>query len=86
MHGSLETVLKDRTHPAREGLVWQNAKFTTAVRKVIKTIRQFHASNAPLWLSPELLDDVMPFMHVPRPYAEAYRQMAISRRTQAKWP
>lgn len=83
MHGLLEKILKDRKHPARESLVWQNARFTTAVRKTIKTTRQFHASNAPLWLTPELLDDVKPYMHVPGPYAEAYRKMAISRKTHA---
>ena len=30
MHGFLEKVLKDKKHPARESLVWQNARFTCA--------------------------------------------------------
>lgn len=80
MHGFLEKVLKDKKHPAREALVWQNARFTTAVRKKIKTRREFHAVNAPLWLTPELLDHVMPYMYVPREYAQAYRRLALEKK------
>ena len=38
-----------------------------------------HMSNAPLWLDPDLIDDIAKLLKVPRALQEEYRQLAKKR-------
>ncbi len=74
--GALENVIAKRDHPGRSALIWQNAFFGSSKRwqrKVIMPI-YFHSTNAPLTLHPEILDEVLRYVFLPKEIVNAYRQ------------
>lgn len=77
--GRLEIMLKDQNDPARPALVWKNLMFSTSSRKKVYRRNHMHVSNAPLWLEPDLIDDISKLLKVPKPLQEAYRQLANQR-------
>lgn len=76
--GLLEKILDDRKHPSRSALIWQNACYGRN-RKTVRLRSAFHSVNAPLWLHPEILDDVRRFVHIPKAAAKAYAEIAAQR-------
>ncbi|PNB71032.1 hypothetical protein C1X64_27065 [Pseudomonas sp. GW456-E7] len=77
--GRLEQMLVDKNDPARSALVWKNLMFSTSTRKKVSRRNHMHMSNAPLWLDPDLIDDVAKLLKVPKPLQEEYRQLAKRR-------
>ncbi|QKE61873.1 hypothetical protein HNE05_00300 [Aquipseudomonas campi] len=77
--GRLEKMLVDKNDPARSALVWKNLMFSTSTRKKVNRRNHMHVSNAPLWLEPDLIDDVAKLLKVPKPIQEEYRQLARRR-------
>jgi hypothetical protein len=77
--GRLEGMLGDKTDPARSALVWNNLMFSTSARRKVGRRNYMHISNAPLWLEPDLIDDIAKLLIVPKPIQEAYRQLARRR-------
>jgi HEPN domain-containing protein len=77
--GSLERILADKNDPARPALVWKNLMFSTSNRKKVRRRNYLHTSNAPLWLDPDLIDDIAKLLKVPKPLQESYRQLARER-------
>lgn len=77
--GFLEKVLKNREHPAREGLVWKNFYFTLSFRKGVFFRESMQATNAPLFIYPELADEVSKWMLIPGRILEGARQLARAR-------
>jgi HEPN domain-containing protein len=73
--GFLETVIEDNGHTAREALLWQNGYFGRRRRRVRLGGHFFRAHNSPLFHHPEILDEVLKFVYVPRGVAEAYREL-----------
>jgi len=71
--GALERLLEDSKHPAREALTWQNLFFGVRVRKRVKLRRYLHATNSPLSLHPEILEEVLRYVFLPREVVDAYR-------------
>lgn len=71
--GALEEVIRNKQHPARSALVWQNLFFGKSHRKEVKIRNWLRSENSPLWLYPELLDLVEDYVMIPRSVAEAYR-------------
>jgi hypothetical protein len=82
--GHLERIISDHDHPAREALVWNNMFFGRKSRRSVKMRIPMHAENAPLWLHPEILDDVIKFVYLPKDVAEAYRKELKRRQQQSK--
>lgn len=78
--GLLEKILANRKHPAREALIWQNLYFGSRERKHVRLRRHMNAVNAPLYLHPEILDEVERFVLIPKEVASAYRQLAAQQR------
>lgn len=74
--GELEKIIADRKHAAREALLWQNAYFGTRARKTVRLVGHFQASNSPLSLHPEILDDVQQYVLIPKAVEAAYRKLA----------
>jgi hypothetical protein len=73
--GHLEDVLKNRTNPARSPLLWHNGYFGRGRRTV--TVRGgLRSLNAPLFNWPELLDEVLQYVYLPKDVARAYREHA----------
>jgi hypothetical protein len=71
--GYLESVVGDRENPAREPLLWNNAYFRSRQRKYIKVKKWLKASNAPLYLNSQILDEVLKYVHLPGYLIEGYR-------------
>lgn len=72
--GQLEKIIGDIRNPAREPLLWQNAFFGRRVRRRVKLKKWFHASNAPLSLHPEILDEVLKYVFLPKNLVAEYRR------------
>lgn len=71
--GELESIIENVSHPARAALLWQNGFFGRRVRKKVKIRNWLKASNAPLYLNPQILDDVINYVHLPKGLVAAYR-------------
>lgn len=72
--GFLEKVLQDKNHPARGALVWNNGFFGTRKRKFIRARQNFSAENAPLYLFPYMLDQLLQYVLIPGDIEQAYRR------------
>lgn len=74
LHGGwLEQVLANPKHPSRPALVWQNALCSARRRKTIRVKSHMHAQNPMLYLYPEMLDELLKFVFIPKKLASAYR-------------
>ncbi|MBJ2166163.1 HEPN domain-containing protein [Acidovorax sp. IB03] len=73
MGGHLEKVLAKSDHPSRAGLVWHNLKFGKRRRTSVSYTRTSMSGNSPLSLHPEILDEVLKYVFLPKDVVEAYR-------------
>lgn len=71
--GYLESILDDPKNPAREPLVWRNPFFGARGRRRVRVEKWFTATNAPLYLHPEILDEVLKYVHLPKYVTDGYR-------------
>lgn len=71
--GHLEKIIDNVKSPAREPLLWQNAFFGKRTRKRVRVGGSFHATNSPLYLHPEILDEVVKYVYLPKDVEDAYR-------------
>lgn len=72
--GLLEKIIADKTNPAREPLLWNNLHFGPSRRRKIRLVPFFEAGNAPLYMHPEILDDVLKYVHLPKSVVSAWRE------------
>jgi hypothetical protein len=72
--GFLEQVLDKKGHPAREGLLWQNACYGSRKRSNVRIRNVMEAHNAPLYLFPEMLDDLLQYVHIPKDLQAGWRR------------
>jgi len=73
MGGALEKILDKKENIARPALIWQNGFFTSKTRKSVNSPAYFHAVNAPLSLHPEILDEVLKYILIPKDVIKAYK-------------
>src|SRR5688572_19273938 len=71
--GSLEKIIEDVKNPARKPLIYHNAFFGKRTRKRIGVKRWLTAHNAPLYLNPQILDEVLKYVFIPKELAAACR-------------
>lgn len=76
--GRLEIIVASSNHPARGPLLWKNLFYGKRARKSILIPDSFHASNAPLLLHPEILDEVLKYVYLPKAVIQAYREHAAN--------
>ena len=74
--GYLERIIDDAKSPAREPLLWQNAFFGKRTRKTVRVTGRFHAVNSPLSLHPQILDEVLKYVYLPKEVQDAYRSIS----------
>ncbi len=74
--GFLEKVIKDRKHQAREALLFKNLFFGTTRRKSVRMGRRLYAANAPLFLHPEILDEVRKYVFIPKSIVKGYKDQS----------
>ncbi len=77
--GVLERILKKKDDPARKPLIWQNAFFGSSTRQRVRMTVYHHATNAPLTLHPEILEEVIKYVFLPREVVKAYREELAKR-------
>jgi HEPN domain len=71
--GHLEGVIDDTKDPARKPLLWSNAFFGKRQRRRVRTVRWMKATNSPLYVNPEILEDIVQYVHLPKGIADGYR-------------
>jgi hypothetical protein len=71
--GELEKIIDDPNNPAREPLLWQNAFFGKRTRKAVRLNNWLKAHNAPLYLNPQILDEVLRYVFIPKDMEAGYR-------------
>ncbi len=81
--GVIEGILEKKDHPAREPLIWQNAFFGSSTRKKVRMTVYSHATNSPLTLHPEILDEVIKYVYLPDKVISVYRE-ELKKRTKIK--
>tara|TARA_R110002049_G_scaffold229274_2_gene401363 strand:+ start:110 stop:856 length:747 start_codon:yes stop_codon:yes gene_type:complete len=64
--GWLENVIKKNDHPARKALIWNNPFFGKVKRNTFRMRVHSESVNAPLQLHPEILDEVLKYVFVPK--------------------
>jgi len=74
--GCLEAIIDDVDNPAREPLLWQNAFFGKRQRRRVALKPWLKAENAPLYLNPQILDEIVKYVHLPKRLVEGYRDYA----------
>lgn len=72
--GFLEQVLDNKSHPAREPLLWQNAFYGNRKRRFVKAKHHMQAANAPLFLYPDMLEELLKYVHIPKKLQIRYRE------------
>jgi HEPN domain-containing protein len=72
--GMLETVLARKEHPARIGLIWNNGFFLNRARKTAKIRSGITFRNAPLYMHPEILDDLLQYIDLPGKLIKGWRE------------
>lgn len=76
MGGILENIIEKKDHPAREALIWNNLFFGPSRRKGVKMRPDWEAGNSPFFLHPEIIDEVVKYVHIPKDIAEGVRRFA----------
>lgn len=71
--GRLEAIIAKRDHPSREPLLWNNAFFGRRSRRKVKVLEGVEAGNSPLYIHPEILDEVLNYVDLSKPVVKAYR-------------
>jgi hypothetical protein len=64
--GNLESVIDNKEDFAREPLLWQNAYFGKIARKTVRLKPWIKGHNAPLYLNPHILDEVLKYVYLPK--------------------
>ncbi|AKU20780.1 hypothetical protein ACZ75_03910 [Massilia sp. NR 4-1] len=76
MGGILEKIIENKDHPAREALIWNNLFFGSSRRKGVKMQASWESGNSPFFLHPEIIDEVIKYVYIPRNIADGVRQFA----------
>jgi len=71
--GYLERIMDSQKHRAREALLWQNGFFGGRVRRTVRLRRWLVANNSPLYLNPQILDEVLKYVFLPKDVVDGYR-------------
>lgn len=83
MGGWLENLLRDSSHPARVALVWQNLYFGASRRRSVRLSGYIEAGNSPLYMHPEILDEVLKYVFLPKRIEREWRDELARRIAEA---
>lgn len=85
LHGGLlEKIVSDRKHPSRDALLWHNPCFGVRKRATVRAKNHLNAQNALLYLYPEMLDELLKYVFIPKRLVAGYRQHLLEIKTGAK--
>ena len=86
-NGLLESIIVNRSHPSREALLWQNPCFSARKRSMVRVKNHFNAQNPHLTHYPQMLEELLKYVFMPKKIADAYRAhlaATLTEKTQAK--
>lgn len=83
-NGLLEKFLDDTKHPSRSALLWHNPCFGIRKRATIRAKSHLNAQNPLLYIYPEMLDELVKYVFIPKKLADRYRQHLAEIRAGAK--
>lgn len=72
--GLLEKIISERKHPSHSALLWHNPCFGVRRRATVKAKGHLNAQTALLYLYPEMLDELLKYVFIPKKLVAAYRQ------------
>lgn len=72
--GLLEKIITDRKHPSRSALLWNNPCFGVRKREIVKAKKHLNAQNSLLYLYPEMLDELLKYVFIPKKLVSRYRE------------
>lgn len=72
--GLLENIIADRKHPTRSALLWNNPCFGVRKRQTVKAKNYLNAQNSLLYLYPEMLDELLKYVFIPKKLIGGYRE------------
>lgn len=75
--GLIEKILETKDHSARKSLIWNNFFFLKKSRKSVKAREGFIVKSSPLSLTPEKIDLVCDYVHIPDKEKKAFKQQLI---------
>jgi hypothetical protein len=70
--GVLEKIVSGKKSLQRDALLWQNPCFGRKARKTIRPLNYLQSANSPLSLHPEILDEVLKYVWLPKDAVIAY--------------
>jgi HEPN domain-containing protein len=81
LHGGLlEQMLSRSSHPSRPALLWQNSCFGVRKRSTVRAKDHLSAQDPLLSLYPELLDELLEYVFLPKTLVDHYRALPASKR------
>ncbi|GAB2894427.1 hypothetical protein GCM10027046_24320 [Uliginosibacterium flavum] len=83
-NGLLEKFLEDRKHPSRSALLWHNPCFGVRKRATVRAKNHLSAQNPLLYLYPEMLDELVKYVFIPKKLVADYRQHLLEIKTGVK--
>lgn len=84
LHGGLlEKIVSDRKHPSRDALLWHNPCFGARRRTTLKAKSHLNAQNSLLYLYPEMLDELLKYVFIPKRLVASYRRHLLEIKTGA---
>lgn len=75
--GALEKIMDDLSNRAREPLLWQNGFFGARSRRTVRIRKWIQAQNAPLYLNPQILGEVLKYVFLPKDVVRGYARHAM---------
>lgn len=77
--GWIESIILNFQHPAREALLWKNSRFGDEVDYVTLAPSFIESGIEPLFMYPEIVDEVAKFIHVEKSFKTKWLAEAESR-------
>ena len=85
LHGGLlEKIVTDRKHPSHSALLWHNPCFGIRKRATVKVKNHLNAQNSLLYLYPEMLDELLKYVFIPKKLVAGYREHLSEIKTGSK--
>lgn len=85
LHGGLlEKIVSERKHPSHSALLWHNPCFGVRKRGTVKAKDHLDAQNSLLYLYPEMLEELLKYVFIPKKLVAGYRQHLLEIKTGAK--
>lgn len=77
-NGLLERIIAKRSHPSRAALLWQNPCFSARKRSTVKVKNHLNAQNPHLTHYPQMLEELLKYVYMPKKIADAYRAHPVA--------